>query len=166
MKKWYVIKVASGKERKIKELIESELKRNSTENIISNLLIPYRKEIQLRKGKKVHIEKNFFPGYIFVECDSINEVESHIKHINGVSSILKQPLNQIEIDRILEKENKKENSDELIINQKVKIIDGPFNSFFGVIKELDMQKQKSKISVNVFDREVMLDLSFSQFIKG
>ena len=67
MKKWYVIKVASGKERKIKELIESELKRNSTENIISNLLIPYRKEIQLRKGKKVHIEKNFFPGYIFQE---------------------------------------------------------------------------------------------------
>jgi len=163
MKKWYVIKVASGKEKKIKESIEHELQRNSVQNIISNLLIPFRKEIQIRSGKKVHVDKNYFPGYMFVECESINEVEAYIKHINGVASILKQPLTQPEIDRILEKENK--NDDELFVNQKVKIIEGPFNSFSGTIKTLDMDKQKSKISVTVFGREVMIDLSFSQFVK-
>jgi transcription termination/antitermination protein NusG len=163
--KWYVIKVASSKEKKIKDSIEQELKRNSAENIISKLLIPFRKEIQIRNGKKVHIDKNFFPGYIFVECESINEVESHIKHISGVASILKQPLTQIEINRIFDIENKNENPDELSIDQKVKIIDGPFNSFSGIIKSLDMNRQKSKVSVTVFGREVMLDLSFSQFTK-
>lgn len=163
--KWYVIKVASGKEKKIKEAIEHELKRNSAEKIISNLLIPYSKEIQIRKGKKINVEKNSFPGYIFVECESINEVESYVKHISGVASVLKQPISAFEINRILDKENKKENPDILYINQKVKIIDGPFNTFSGTIKTLDIDKQKSKVSVSVFGREVMLDLSFSQFMK-
>ena len=165
MKKWYVIKVVSSKEKKIKESIEHELKRNSVENIISNLLVPSRKEIQIRRGKKVHIDKNFFPGYIFVECEFINEVEAYIKHINGVASILKQPLTQNEVNRILDIENKNENSDRLAVDQKVKIIDGPFSSFSGIIKTLDMNKEKSKVSVAVFGREVMLDLSFSQFTK-
>ena len=152
-------------EKKIKESIENELKRNSVEKLISNILIPFSKEIQLRKGKKVHIEKNSYPGYMFVECESINEVEAHIKHIAGVASVLKQPISKNEINRILDKENKKENPDVLCVNQKIKIIDGPFNTFIGTIKTLDENKQKSKVSVSVFGREVMLDLNFSQFIK-
>jgi len=120
---WYVIRVTSGKEKKIKELIENELVKNNNQCVISTLLIPTEKVIQMRKGKKINVEKNFFPGYLFVECDSISDVEANVKHVNGVSSVLKKALSQLEIDRILLRESKKDIEDKLILNQKVKIIE-------------------------------------------
>lgn len=162
---WFVIKVVSGKEKKMKEVIENQLKKNNTENVISTLLIPSQKTIQLRRGKKVNIDKIFFPGYIFVECNSISEVEANIKHINGITSVLKKALTQDEIDRILIKEEKKHTEDILCVNQKIKIIDGPFNTFIGTIKYLDTNKQKVKVSVNIFDRETILDLKIQQIVK-
>ena len=165
MAKWYVIKVMSGKEKKMKELIQTELKINNSENIISQLLIPTQKSVQMRNGKKVNVEKAYLPGYILVECASINDVESNIKHINGISSILKQPLSDSEINRILGKEASKDMEDVFILNQKVKITDGPFASFVGDIKDLDTQKQKVKVNVLIFGREVLLDLTFSQIEK-
>lgn len=163
--KWYVIKVVTGKEKKMKETIENELKEKNNENIISTLLVPTQKTIQLRKGKKIQVEKNFFPGYIFVECETINEVESNIKHINGVASVLKQPLTQLEIDRILGNDSKKEIDEKLHLKERVKIIDGPFSSFVGVITELESTKQKAKVSVSIFGRETLIDLNFSQVVK-
>lgn len=163
---WFVIKVVSGKEKKMKEVIENQLKKNNTENVISTLLIPSQKAIQLRRGKKVNIDKIFFPGYIFVECTSINEVEANIKHINGITSVLKKSLTKDEINRILLKEEKKYDEDTLCVNQKVKIIDGPFDTFVGTIKNLDVNKQKAKVSVNIFDRETVLDLKLSQIVKS
>jgi len=75
---WYVIKVINNKEKKIKENIENELKRNNSENIISKIVIASQNSIQIRKGKKINVEKNLYPGYIFIECESINDVESNI----------------------------------------------------------------------------------------
>lgn len=158
---WYVIKVINNKEKKIKENIENELKRNNSENIISKIVIASQNSIQIRKGKKINIEKNLYPGYIFIECESINDVESNIKHINGVYNILKNPLSEIEINRIILKENKI-NNENFALGQKVKIIDGPFNSFYGVIKNVDNDKQKAKVSINIFDRENIIDLTFLQ----
>lgn len=163
--KWFVIRVVSGKEKKMKETIENKLNENNMSHIISNLLIPSHKDIQLRRGKKVNVEKNFFPGYIFVECESINDVEANIKHINGITSILKQPLSQIEIDRILGRESKKDAIENLSLNQTVKIIDGPFSSFVGTIKELENNKQKAKVGILIFGRETILDLTFDQIVK-
>ena len=159
--KWYVIKVVTGKEKKMKDIIEKELKHTNSENIINQLLIPTQKTPQIRKGKKINIDKSFFPGYIFVECESINDVESRLKHVSGVSQILKQPLQQSEIDRILGRENQK-TDDIFYIGQKIKITDGPFSSFVGDIKEVDQNKQKTKIGILVFGREVLLDLTFLQ----
>lgn len=158
---WYVIKVINNKEKKIKENIENELKRNNSENIISKIVIASQNSIQIRKGKKINIEKNLYPGYIFIECESINDVESNIKHVNGVYNILKNPLSEIEINRIILKENKI-NNENFALGQKVKIIDGPFNSFYGVIKNVDNDKQKAKVSINIFDRENIIDLTFLQ----
>jgi transcription termination/antitermination protein NusG len=162
--KWYVIKVVTGKEKKMKQMIETELKLNNSQHVVSQLLIPSQKSIQIRNGKKVNVDKNFFPGYILVECESINDVESNLKHVTGVSSILKQPLSQSEIDRILGRENKKE-ANSFYVGQKVKITDGPFSSFIGDIQELDLDKQKVKLSVLIFGREVLLDLTFLQIEK-
>jgi transcriptional antiterminator NusG len=164
--KWYVIRTAAGKEKKMKEAIENELKLLNVDSMISNLLIPTQKNIQIRKGKKVHNEKTLFPGYLFVECDKINDLESLIKHIKGISSILKQPLTQTEVDRMLGKDKENSNIDyELKVNQKVQIIDGPFKTFNGLIKELDKEKQKAKISVSIFETEVNIDLDFSQILQ-
>ena len=162
--KWYTVKVVSGKEKKIKEDIENELKKNKAESVISNILISSQKTIQLRKGKKINVEKNMFPGYIFVECDAINDVEANIKHVNGVTSVLKQPLTSFEIERLLGKEDKKEVEETLHVNQKIRIIDGPFNTFIGSIKEADAKKQKAKVEVLIFGRPTMLDLTFSQIV--
>jgi transcriptional antiterminator NusG len=162
--KWYTIRVVSGKEKKIKESIENELKKNKTEHIVSNLLIATQKSVQLRNGKKVHVEKNSFPGYIFVECEAINDVEANIKHLGGIS-VLKQPLSTSEIERILGRESKKDAPETMCVNQKVKIIDGPFSSFVGEIKEIDTNKQKAKVCVLIFGRESNLDLTFSQIVK-
>jgi transcriptional antiterminator NusG len=162
---WYVIRVTSGKEKKTKELIESELIKNNNQSVISTILIPTEKVIQMRKGKKINVEKNFFPGYLFVECDSISDVEANVKHVIGVSSILKKALTQPEIDRILLRESKKDIEDKLMVNQKVKIIDGPFTSCVGTIKNLDINKLKVKVSVNIFDRETLLDLKIEQITK-
>lgn len=164
--KWYVIKVQSGKEKKTKELIEKELSLNKKESVISTLLIPSQKTIQIRKGKKINVDKNLFPGYLFIECESINEVESNIKHVNGVASILKQPLTKTEVDRMLGQEEVKENDETVFLNQTVKIIEGPFDSFIGTIKELDDKKKKAKVVVLVFGREVTLELTFSQIMKN
>jgi len=163
--KWYVIKVMNGKEKKMKELIETNLKEYGAENVLSQLLVPSQKTIQLRKGKKIFVEKHSFPGYIFVECESINDVEAKVKHINGVSAILKQPLSSFEIERILGKINKKDIEETLHLNDKIKIIDGPFNSFIGTVNKLDLEKQKVKICVLIFGRETMLDLTISQIVK-
>lgn len=160
--KWYTIKVISGKEKKTKEAIENELKKNKTEHIISKLLIASQKSVQLRNGKKVNVEKNSFPGYIFVECESINDVEGNIKHLGGIS-VLKQPLSTSEIERILG--NKEDKQESMYVSQRVKIIDGPFNSFVGTITEIDISKQKAKVCILIFGRETMLDLTFSQIVK-
>src|ERR1035437_10232588 len=130
--KWYVIRVANGKEKKTKESIELELKSNSIERLISNILIPHKKVEQLRRGKRIGVEQLTFPGYIFVECESIDEVEGAVKHVGGVYSILKTPMNQREVDRILERKNEEEVkiiTETFFINEKVKIIEGPFNTF-------------------------------------
>lgn len=164
--KWYVIKVASGKEKKTKELIEKELSLNKKESVISTLLIPSQKTIQIRKGKKINIDKNLFPGYLFVECESIKEVESNVKHVNGVASILKQPLTKTEVDRMLGQKEEKQNDETVFLNQSVKIIEGPFDSFIGTIKELDDKKQRAKVTVLVFGREVVLELTLSQIMKN
>jgi transcriptional antiterminator NusG len=164
--KWYVIKVVTGKEKKMKETIESELRHNGLDKFVSRLLVPSQKVVQIRNGKKYNIEKNFFPGYILVECESIKDIEGGIKHIQGVSSILKDALKQSEIDRILGKENEiHDTSNNFYLNQQVKIVDGPFASFVGTIQELNEEKKKVKIAVLIFGRETMLDLTLQQIEK-
>ena len=163
--KWFAVKVVGGKEKKLKESIEKLLIENGRENIISTILVPTQKSTQLRNGKKISVDKNFFPGYIFIECESVSDVEANIKHIAGISSILKTPLSLSEVQRMLGREEKKDTGETLYKNQKVKIIDGPFNTFVGTIKEIDSNKQKTKVCVLIFGRETVLDLTFSQIVK-
>lgn len=176
-KKWYVVRAISGKEKKIKELIEVEIQRNNLEIYVSQILIPTEKVIQIRNNKKISKERNFFPGYVLIEAALIGEVPHTIKNINGVIGFLGTekggdpvPLRLSEVNRILGKvdelaESEHELSVPFIVGEVVKVTDGPFNSFSGVIEEINEEKKKLKVMVKIFGRKTPLELGFLQVEK-
>jgi transcription termination/antitermination protein NusG len=175
VKKWYVVKAISGKEKKVKELIESEINYRNLQDYISQVLIPTEKVYQVRKGKKVSKERNFFPGYVLIEAVLVGEIAHIIKNVTGVLGFLGSkgepiPMRQSEVNRILGKvdelsEKGEEISEPFIIGESVRVIDGPFNSFSGIIEEVNEEKKKLKVMVKIFGRKTPLELAFVQVEK-
>ena len=175
-KKWYVIKAISGKEKKVKELIENEIIRKNLEEYISQVLIPTEKIYQIRNGKKISKERNFFPGYILIEASLIGEIPHIIKNITNFIGFLgtkkgdPEPLRMSEVNRILGKVDELAESDEeinipFIVGESIKVVDGPFNNFNGIIEEVNEEKKKLKVIVKIFGRKTPLELSFMQVEK-
>lgn len=175
-KKWFVVRAISGKEKKIKQNIEAEIKRLKMGKFVSQVLIPTEKVFQIRAGKKVSKERNFFPGYILVEAVLSGEVPHVIRHIPGVLGFLGTktgdpiPLRLAEVNRILGKVDELAESTEKInvpfyVGDTVKIIDGPFNTFTGSIEEVNEDKKKLKVTVKIFGRKTPLELSYMQVEK-
>jgi len=174
-KKWYVVKTLSGKEKKVKEYIENEIKRLGAEHIVSQVLIPTEKVYQIRKGKKVSSERNYFPSYILLEAIYDAELFFIIRNLPGVMNFLGTkkepiPLRQSEVNRILGKmdelaEEDEQMSEPFIVGETVTVIEGPFNSFSGVIEEVNEEKKKLKVMVKIFGRKTPLELSFTQVDK-
>ena len=176
VKKWYVVKTISGSEKKVKQYIENEIKHLGVENYVSQVLIPTEKVYQIRNGKKISKERNYFPGYILIEAVLFGEISHTIRNLPGVLGFLgskkglPEPLRQAEVNRILGKVDElSEKSEELnnpfIIGESVKVIDGPFNSFTGVIEEINEEKKKLKVMVKIFGRKTPLELSYMQVEK-
>lgn len=175
VKKWYVIRAISGKEKKVKIYLESEISRLGLEDFISQVLIPTEKVYQIRKGKKVPKERNYLPGYILIEAILTGEVPHTIKSVPGVLGFLGSkgepvPLRPAEVNRILGKvdeltEQGEEVSVPFIVGETVTVIDGPFNSFTGVIEEINEEKKKLKVMVKIFGRKTPLELGFMQVEK-
>lgn len=176
VKKWYVLRAIGGKENKVKEYIESEISRLNLEDYIAQVLIPKEKVYQIRQGKKINKERNFFPGYILIEAALVGEIPHILKSIPNVIGFLgtKQgdpvPLRKSEINRILGKVDELAASDEEInvpffVGESVKVVDGPFNSFTGIIEEVNDEKKKLKVMVKIFGRKTPLELSFMQVEK-
>ncbi len=175
-KKWYVIRVVNGKEKKIKQYIESEISRLGLTEYVSQVLIPTEKIYQIKNGKKVSKERNFFPGYVLLEAVLVGEIPHMIKNVTGVIGFLGSksgeavPLRLTEINRILGKVDELAVSEEASVNQfyvgeTVKVIDGPFNTFTGVIEEVNEEKKKLKVMVKIFGRKTPLELSYLQVEK-
>ena len=175
-KKWYVVRAISGKERKIKEMIELEINRMKLDRHLAQVLIPTEKVYQIKQGKKVSKERNYFPGYVLIEADLKGEVPHVIKSVNGVIGFLGNkngdpvPLRQAEVNRILGKVDELEESDEeinipFIVGESVKVVDGPFNSFTGIIEEVYKEKKKLKVMVKIFGRKTPLELNYMQVEK-
>jgi transcriptional antiterminator NusG len=171
-KKWYVVRVISGQERKIKDHIMLEVNRNKWDHIISGILIPTEKIYTIKNGKKTIKEKNMFPGYIYMEVDIAkinNDILSQIKLVSGVLQYL-GTLNQAEALKLLGKADEALDSGEqmeepFIINEDIKIIDGPFNGFIGTIEEIHNDKKKLKVEVKIFGRKTPVEVSFMQVEK-
>ncbi len=173
VKKWYVVRAISGKEKKVKQYIESEINRLGMKEYVSQVLIPTEKIIQIRNGKKVNKERSFFPGYILVEAALIGEIPHVIKNITGVIGFLGDkggvpvPLRMSEVNRILGKVDELAESDAevnipFVVGESVKVINGPFNTFTGTIEEINEEKKKLKVMVKIFGRKTPLELGYME----
>jgi len=174
---WYVLRAIGGKEKRVKEYIESEVSRLNLEDYVSQVLIPTEKVYQIRNGKKISKERNFFPGYVLIEANLVGEIPHILRNIPNVMGFLGAskggdpvPLRASEVNRILGKVDEMAASDEeinipFIVGESVKVVDGPFNSFTGTIEEVNEEKKKLKVMVKIFGRKTPLELSFMQVEK-
>ena len=175
-KRWYVVKAIAGKEKKAKEYIENEFAHSGFEQYVSQVLIPTEKVFSVRNGKRVSKDRTLFPGYVLIEAALEGEIMHAIRNVPNVIGFLTQkdgtpvPLQEDEVKRILGQVDELIDSEEelmepFILGETVKIIDGPFNSFSGVIDEINLEKKKLMVIVKIFGRRTPVELSFVQVIK-
>jgi transcription termination/antitermination protein NusG len=177
VKKWFVVRAVSGKERKVKEQLELEISRQKLSDYVGQILIPTEKVFQIRNGKKINKEKTYLPGYVLIEAALIGEVQHVIKGITNVIGFLGGkkggdpiPMRLSEVNRILGKVDELSETEEELripftIGEAVKVIDGPFNNFSGVVDEINEEKKKLKVMVKIFGRKNLLELSYMQVEK-
>jgi transcriptional antiterminator NusG len=176
-KKWYVLRAIGGKEKKVKEYIENEIANGDLKDFVDQVLIPTEKVYQIRNGKKISKERNFFPGYVLIEAALVGEVAHTLRNIPNVIGFLGDtkggdpvPMRQSEVNRILGKvdelsENDEEISVPFVVGETVKVVDGPFNGFNGTIEGINEEKKKLQVMVKIFGRKTPLELSFMQVVK-
>jgi transcriptional antiterminator NusG len=177
VKKWYVVRAVSGKEKKVKEYLELEISRMKLNDYVNQVLIPTEKVFKIQNGKKVNKEKAFLPGYVLIEAALVGEVSHVIKSIPNVIGFLGTvkggepvPMRLSEVNRILGKVDELATSEEelkipFVVGESVKVIDGPFNNFTGVVDEINEEKKKLKVMVKIFGRKNLLELSYLQVEK-
>jgi transcriptional antiterminator NusG len=176
-KRWYVVRAVSGQEAKVKLYIEKEIEHLGMQDYVAQILVPTEKVFVIRNGKKVSKERNFFPGYVMIEAALVGEVVHTIKSITGVIGFLGAtkggdpvPLRLSEVNRILGKVDELAETDELmnvpyVVGETVKVVDGPFNGFNGLIEEIQEEKRKLLVMVKIFGRKTPLELNFMQVEK-
>lgn len=171
--KWYVVRIVAGKEKKALQQLEYEVRSRGFSDMVKQMVIPLEKTFHIRKGKRITVEKNHFPGYILVEAhpNAIGELKGIHKTANYVVGFLggdnPTPLKDEEVKRILNKMDEMQSVDEptqatFKVGEIVNIVDGPFNTFAGTVKEVNSDKQRVKIDVKIFGRNTPLELTFSQ----
>jgi transcriptional antiterminator NusG len=184
--KWFVLRVVSGKEKKIKEYLDKDILRNNWQNIIKQIFLPMEKVYKVQNGKKVMREKNYFPGYVMMEVVDANgsgrladDIVMHISNITNVMHFLTDgkgskgniiSLRKSEVNKMLGKVDEMNDlggsiSEPFILGETVKIIEGPFNDFNGVIEEVNEEKKKLKVTVKIFGRSTPVELNFMQVEK-
>ncbi|MFM8362538.1 MAG: transcription termination/antitermination protein NusG [Haliscomenobacter sp.] len=177
-KRWYSLRVISGKERKIKERLEKEIQLNSWEEFIFQVLVPTEKVYKIRSGKKVISERNILPGYILIEAlpsrlsgEVIQEIANVPNVIHFLGKNTPTPMKESDANRLLGKVDETQDAGEslmepFIVGETVKIIDGPFTEFVGEIQEINEEKKKLKVIVRIFGRGTEVELNFMQVEKA
>ncbi len=172
--KWYVLRVISGKEKKVKEFLDSEIKYSGWDDAIVQIFVPMEKVYKVQGGKKVVRERNYYPGYIMLEAYEGKLTGEMIAHINGTTNVIhflgkENPvaLRKSEVNKMLGKADEMADqgvtmSEPFIVGESIKIIDGPFNDFNGVIEEVNEEKKKLKVTVKIFGRATPVELNYMQ----
>jgi len=176
--KWYVINTIIGRERKIAKSLKEEIEKNSLEDMISEVVIPSETVVEVKRGKKVDIERKVCPGYILVKMFFNDRTDRVIRSIPGVAKFLgkdKKPLS-IPAEQVEGMLNHLEGLNELHstrggdwvfnIGDLVRITDGAFEGFSAKVESVDLEKLKLKVAVSIFGRETPVELDFKQATKA
>ncbi len=175
--KWYVLRVVSGKEKKVKESLEKELLKKNWTSYIKQILLPTEKVYKVQNGKKTTKERNYYPGYLMIEIINgkfHDDLREEIRNAPNVIHFLGKQhpvaLRKSEVNKMLGRVDEMSEGGSImiepyIVGETIKIIDGPFNNFNGVIEEINDDKKKVKVIVKIFGRSTPVELGFVQIEK-
>lgn len=172
--RWYILYCLSGHEKKVAQTIMEKANSKGLGDFFQEVVVPTEGVIEIRKGKKVNAEKKFFPGYVLVKMHLNDDTWHLVRSIPKVTNFLgannrPQPVPEVEVKRIFEQMEQAavapKHSDSYEIGQSVKIIDGPFEGFVGVVEEVDHVKSRLKLSVSIFGRATPIELEYGQVTK-
>ncbi len=173
-KAWYVLRAISGKEAKVKEVLDGAIRNTGLGNYVFRVLIPTEKVMSVRNGKKVVKEKNLYGGYVFVECILTGEVLYELRNTTNVIDFLRgrdknaapEALRESEVLRMMGTADQlidtTADGNDYMVGETVKVTTGPFNGFKGVIEEVNRERKKLKVMVKIFGRKTPLELENSQ----
>ena len=172
--KWYIVHTYSNFEKKVSEEIKRQAHLQGLEDLIEDVLVPTEEVIEVRRGQKVNAERKFLPGYVLLRAKLTDEAYHLVKNVAKVTGFLGQnnkpmPLRQGEVDRILNQVSEgAEHPKSTItfeIGEQVRVADGPFTSFTGVVEEVDEDRSRVKVAVSIFGRATPVELEFTQVEK-
>jgi len=172
---WYIVQAYSGFENKVADTIKDIMSKEASDSKLGEILVPTHKVTEVKKGKRTQKQKKYFPGYVLVKLDLSKQIYHKIKNIQKVSGFLGPegkpvPVSEKEIEKIINQANESELNPAagttFEIGEKVKVCDGPFASFTGLVEEIDEEKARLKVSVSIFGRPTPVDLEFNQVEKG
>ena len=172
--RWYIVQAYSNFEKKVAEAIEKEAKLKGLDHLFEKILVPTEKVVEVRRGRKVDSERKFFPGYVLVRADLTDDVYHLIKNTPKVTGFLGSdskpvPISDREADQILNQVQqgieRPKSSVSFEVGEQVRVADGPFASFNGIVQEVEDERSRLKVEVSIFGRATPVDLDFGQVEK-